>query len=143
MATPPKSTTPRSARTEVATDTGAGAPVMLALAWLVPGAAHFFLGQIRKGVVFFAALMAMFVLGLAFGGRLFPFQLAEPLVFLAAIAEWGMALPRLGAALLGLGAGSVPAATYEYGNTFLIASGLLNALVALDAFDLASGRKPR
>jgi hypothetical protein len=143
MATPPKGTTPRSVQTEVATDTGAGALVMLALAWFVPGAAHVFLGQVRKGGVFFAALMTMFVLGLAFGGRLFPFQMAEPLVFLAAIAEWGMALPRVGAALLGLGGGLVPSATYEYGNTFLIASGLLNALVALDAFDLASGRKVR
>jgi hypothetical protein len=143
MATPPKGTTPRSVRAEVATESGAGAPVMLALAWLVPGAGHLLLGQTRKGGVFFAALMAMFVLGLAFGGRLFPFQMAEPLVFLAAMAEWGMALPRAGAALLGFGDGLVPAATYEYGNTFLIASGLLNALVALDAFDLASGRKAR
>jgi hypothetical protein len=116
---------------------------MLALAWLIPGAAHLLLGQMRKGLVFLASLSAMFVLGLVFGGRLFPFQMAEPLVFLAAIAEWGMALPRAGAALLGLGTGAVRSATYEYGNTFLIASGLLNALVMLDAFDLASGRKAR
>jgi hypothetical protein len=33
------------------------------------------------------------------------------------------------------------AATYEYGNTFLIAGGLLNMLVMLDAFDRATGRR--
>ena len=31
--------------------------------------------------------------------------------------------------------------TYEYGNTFLMVAGLLNYLVALDAFDIAAGRK--
>ena len=33
------------------------------------------------------------------------------------------------------------AGTYEYGNTFLIVSGLLNTLVTMDAFDIAQGRK--
>jgi hypothetical protein len=31
--------------------------------------------------------------------------------------------------------------TYEYGNAFLIAAGLLNVLVVLDAVDYAAGRK--
>ena len=33
------------------------------------------------------------------------------------------------------------AASYEYGNTFVIVAGLLNMLVALDAYDVALGRK--
>ena len=37
--------------------------------------------------------------------------------------------------------GTVTAATYEYGNCFLIVAGLLNFLVILDAFDIAKGRK--
>ena len=113
------------------------------LAWLVPGAGHLLAGQIRKGLVFFVVLGAMVLIGLAFGGRLFPFQAAEPLVFLAAAAEWAVGLPRLLAGMSGAGRGDVVAATYEYGNTFLIVSGLLNTLVALDAVDLARGRKPR
>lgn len=32
--------------------------------------------------------------------------------------------------------------TFEYGNTFLMVAGLLNYLNALDAFDIAVGRKP-
>ena len=39
----------------------------------------------------------------------------------------------------GPGQGVVTAASYEYGNTFLIVSGLLNMLVALDAYDVALG----
>jgi hypothetical protein len=113
------------------------------IAWWVPGAGHFLQGYHRKSLMFFAVLTAMFVLGLAFGGRLFPIQMQEPLVFLAALAEWTIALPRIVAGLWGLGSGNVVAATYEYGNTFLIVSGLLNALVLLDAIDRAAGRKPR
>jgi hypothetical protein len=112
-----------------------------ALAWLVPGAGHVATGQLRKGLVFFVVLVAMTIVGLAFGGRLFPFQLAEPLVFLAATAEWALGLPRFIAAMSGAGGGDVVAATYDYGNTFLIASGLLNMLVLLDAADRARPSK--
>jgi hypothetical protein len=109
--------------------------------WLIPGAGHFMQGEAQKGVVFFVVLMAMFTFGLAFSGRIFPFQLSEPLVFLAALAQWALGGPRLLAAMFGWGPGEVTAVTYEYGNAFLIVGGLLNALVVLDAFDRASGRK--
>jgi hypothetical protein len=109
-------------------------------AWFVPGAGHFLLGQRRKAGIFFVVLSVMFVIGIAFGGRLFPFQMQEPLVFLAAVSEWLMLLPRLMAGFGGLGQGDVVAVTYEYGNTFLIVGGLLNALVVLDVFDRARGR---
>jgi hypothetical protein len=112
-------------------------------AWLVPGAGHLLQGQAMKAAAFFVLLSAMFVVGLGFSGRLFPFQMSEELVFLAALAEWALGLPRLIALAAGAGRGEVTTATYEYGNTFLIVAGLLNALVALDAHDLAAGRKGR
>jgi hypothetical protein len=68
---------------------------------------------------------------------------SEPLAFLSALAEWAIGLPRLAAIVGGFGQGDVVAASYEYGNTFLIVGGLLNALVALDAYDIAAGRKVR
>lgn len=115
--------------------------VVLSVAWLVPGAGHFLVRHSNKGVVFFVAIVAMFALGLSFGGRLFPYQAGDLLVLLAAVAEWGAGGPRAIGLLAGFGDGQVTAVTYEYGNAFLISSGLLNALVALDAFDIASGRK--
>ncbi len=123
---------------------GRANPVMMGVAgWLVPGAGHLLLGQMQKALVFFVTLAVMFTAGIWFGGRLFPFQPSDPLVFLAAAAEWTLGLPRMVAGLGGLGQGDVVAPTYEYGNTFLIAGGLLNALIVLDAFDLAAGRKAR
>src|SRR5262245_35773612 len=48
-------------------------PLLLGvLAWLVPGAGHFLQGYHRKALIFFGVLTAMFGIGLAFGGRLFP-----------------------------------------------------------------------
>ena len=58
---------------------------------------------------------------------------AQPLVALAAFADIGVGLPYFVAKGMGLGPGRVVAATYEYGNAFLIVAGLLNMLVVLDA----------
>jgi hypothetical protein len=110
-------------------------------AWALPGAGHLWLGRRQKGVVFLAALLAMFVLGLWLEGRIFPLEPSEPLVALAAIANFGVGVPWLLARMFDLGSGTVTAVTYEYGNSFLIVAGLLNFLVILDAYDIAAGRK--
>ena len=119
-----------------------GTLVLLCLAaWAIPGAGHFWLGRVQKSVVFVIALSAMFLAGLLLKGRLFPFEIGEPLVALAAVANAGLGLPWILGRSLGLGEGVVTAVTYEYGNTFLIVAGLLNFLVMLDAYDIAAGRK--
>ena len=69
-------------------------PLVVALAaWLMPGAGHLWSGQRFKGLVFLVVLPAMFATGLALQGRLFPFELQQPLVALAAIADLGIGLP--------------------------------------------------
>lgn len=129
-------------RSDAAAPAGRANPTLVALlAWLVPGAGHLVVGQLRKALVFFVVLTGMFSIGLAFGGELFSFTPAEPLVLLAGLAEWALGLPRLVAGLAGAGRGDVVAITYEYGNTFLIVSGLLNTLIVLDAVDRARGVK--
>jgi hypothetical protein len=114
--------------------------LICALAWAVPGAAHLLLGR-RKGLVFLVVLPAMFALGLSLEGRIFPVDLTQPLVALAAVANVGVGAPYFLARALGYGSGQVIAVTYEYGNTFLIVAGLLNTLVVIDAYDIAMGRK--
>src|SRR5918994_3729302 len=114
-----------------------GTLVLLCVAaWAIPGAGHFWLGRVQKGVVFFVALTTMFVTGLVLKGRLFPFEWNEPLVALAALANAGLGLPWVIGRSLDLGAGVVTAMSYEYGNCFLIVAGLLNFLVILDTFDV-------
>jgi hypothetical protein len=115
--------------------------VVCVVSWLVPGAGHLMQGRRQKGLIFLIALPLMFAIGLALDGRLFPFVFSEPLVGLAALANVGMGIPYFIAKALDLGKGVVTAASYEYGNTFLIVSGLLNMLVVIDAFDVRLGRK--
>jgi len=111
------------------------------VAWAVPGAAHLWMGRRLKGLVFLAAITLMFGIGILLEGRLFPFEFSQPLVALAALAELGAGALWGLARLAGLGAGRVAAVTYEYGNAFLIVAGLLNVLVTLDAYDIATGRR--
>jgi len=106
----------------------------------VPGLGHMWLGR-RKGLIFSVVLPVMFALGLYLEGRIFPIEFSQPLVALAALANMGIGLPYVAARVMGYGAGNVIAVTYEYGNTFLIVAGLLNALVVIDAFDISMGRK--
>ena len=110
-------------------------------AWAVPGEGHLLLGRLQKGLTFLVALTLMFVFGLWLQGRLFPIEIRQPLVALAALADMGIGVPFFVARQAGAGAGRVIAWTYEYGNAFLIVAGLMNMLVVLDAFDVAQGRK--
>jgi hypothetical protein len=116
--------------------------VLLCVAsWAIPGAGHLWLGRRAKGLILLVALPVMFAIGLGIHGRLFPFDLSEPLVGLAAFADLGIGAGYFVASALGYGAGDVRAVTYEYGNAFLIVAGLLNLLVVIDAYDIALGRK--
>jgi hypothetical protein len=129
-------------RATAAEQTQSGGLVLLCLAsWAIPGAGHIWLGRRSKGLVFMVALPLMFAVGLAIHGRLFPFDLSEPLVALAAIADLGIGVTYFIASAFGFGVGDVRAVTYEYGNSFLIVAGLLNLLVVIDAYDVALGRK--
>ena len=110
-------------------------------AWLVPGAGHLWFGRRQKGIIFLVTLPLMFFTGIWLQGRIFPFEPSEPLVALAAVANLGIGLTWFVARGLEMGSGIVTAATYEYGNTFMIVAGLLNFLVMLDAFDIGMGRK--
>ena len=108
---------------------------------MLPGLGHLWLGRRQKGLVFLITLPLMYGLGLWLQGRIFPIEVTQPLVALAAIADMGMGLPYVLAKATGAGRGDVIAWTYEYGNAYLIVAGLLNMLVVLDVFDIAQGRK--
>ena len=115
--------------------------MICAAAWAVPGAGHLWQGRTQKGLTLLVLLPVMFAIGLWIEGRIFPFDFSDPLVGLAACANLGIGLPYFLAKGVGTGMGRAVAATFEYGNTFAIVSGLLNMLAVLDAYDIAQGRK--
>ena len=86
----------------------------------------------------------MFFAGLALGGHLYKlFGSGEGLLSsVFALCDMGAGLPYFGSTLLGVGVEDrAELATAEYGNVFLMAAGLLNYLLALNAFDTAVGRR--
>jgi Family of unknown function (DUF6677) len=121
--------------------TGASLGVCAA-GWLVPGLGHVLLGRWGRGLVFGAAIVTMFVLGLGMKGRIYGVVPEEPLHVFAFIAHAGTGLGYVIARFAGLGNGVLSNPDYDYGSTYLWVAGLLNYLVLLDAFDIAQGRKP-
>ena len=114
------------------------------LTLLVPGLGHWALGRRGRAVAFAALVLFAFAFGLALGGALFPFRAENWLFRLGALGQAGMGLPWLLARLAGVGALTSERATtimFGYGNAFLVTAGLLNMLLAMDAFDIAVGRK--
>jgi hypothetical protein len=93
-------------------------------------------------LLFLAALMTLFILGIGMHARLqIVMGLDDPLAAIYSVAQIAMGVPYFVARNLGYELGEIKAVTYEYGNTFTAVGGLLNVLVILDAYDTAMGRR--
>lgn len=116
-------------------------------AWAVPGLGHLLQKRWVRGLLLGGGVWVMFITGLALGGHLFTVSskdqgLAALVQFLPMSANVGTGLLYLMCWITNTGfAEQAHRLTYEYGNTFLLVAGLLNYLAALDAFDIAAGRK--
>ena len=125
----------------------AGAPrrnpfLAAALAWLFPGLGHWYLGKRRLAVAFAVIVTLTFLAGLSFEGRLYSVESGQPLTILATFAVYGAGLLNVAARLLtDSPGGTILSPTYEYGCAYLLTGGLMNLLLVLDAWDVASGRK--
>ncbi len=119
------------------------AALACALGLLFPGGGHLFLGRRSKGSILGLALLALFACGVSMDARLrFYWGLDDILGIVVGVGQAAVGLPYLIARLLGFEDGSVRSVTFDYANTFTAAAGLLNSLVALDAWDTALGRRP-
>ena len=112
------------------------------LAWVFPGLGHFYLGRRRTALLYAAIVTVTFLLGLSFQGRLYTIDSSQPLTILATFAVSGAGLLNIAARFLSDNpGGAILAPTYEYGCAYLLTAGLMNLLLMLDAWDIASGRK--
>jgi hypothetical protein len=112
------------------------------LAWIFPGLGHAYLGRRRTALYYALIVTATFLLGLSFEGRLYTIDRTQPLTILATFAVSGTGLLNLAARFLSSNpGGTILAPTYEYGCAYLLTAGLMNLLLMLDTWDIASGRK--
>ena len=118
-------------------------------AWLFPGGGHLIQGRLKRGIIIAAVIWIMFVIAIVSGGAHYPgfdFKDGMLLYMLNVFARLGNGLGALVSWLIAANAstgGVSPAAlpTFEYGGRFLEVAGLLNYLAAIDAVDIALGRK--
>ena len=113
----------------------------MALGWAVPGLGHAIQKKYGRAVLFFVSIFAMTGPGLAMGGRVYPFQTDNPLTILAFSADIGNGLFYGLAQYLKWGGGELERATFEFGTAYIAGAGLLNFLIALDAYDIGAGKK--
>lgn len=116
--------------------------ISMVLAFLVPGAGHLYLGLRSRAATYFGIVVFMFVVGLSVDGGLY--TLAESqralLRVLASLGSMGSGLLYFVAKAIGP-FGNVTSMTYEYGTTFTLTAGLMNLLLVVDCYDIATGRK--
>ncbi|HEX7808677.1 MAG TPA: DUF6677 family protein [Thermoanaerobaculia bacterium] len=114
----------------------------MAFAYIFPGAGHFFLGRRARGAAFSAIILFLFVTGLLIGGDLYSLRAAsgDILKTLASLGSMGSGALYFLALQMGP-YGDIRQPTFEYGSTFTLTAGLMNLLLVLDCFDLATGRK--
>ena len=108
---------------------------------LVPGLGHALLRKWDRALVFFSCIGLLFFLGLRLEGRLFSADFSDLFSILKFTADAGTGLLYWASWSGGLGAGNPATYSYDFGNVFIYAAGLLNMLVVVDVFDIAQGRK--
>lgn len=113
----------------------------VALGWVVPGGGHFAQRRWGRGAILAASVVAMFLLGLAMRGKLYQFDPADIVGTAGWLADLGAAGLYYAARFLGYAVPEPSSAVSDYGTKFLLTAGLLNVLVMIDAYDLATGKK--
>jgi len=114
----------------------------MVLAYVIPGAGHFYLGYRVRAAIFFVIVLVLFVIGLSIDGSLYTLRDSGGalLKILASLGSMGAGALYFIAKGMGVH-GDVTSITYEYGTTFTLTAGLMNLLLVLDCFDIAEGRK--
>lgn len=112
-------------------------------ALVFPGVGHLVVRRWKRALIVAVTLVGAFALGIALHGKLAIFDPANRLSIFFVFADAGSGLLYLGCKLANIGfEAQAKNPSYEYGTSLLHLVGLLNYLVALDAYDVAVGRKP-
>lgn len=113
----------------------------LIIGWLLPGAGHFLTRRWIRGAIILVTITAMFVLGLLMQGKLYPPNASNLLDLLGFLGDLGAGLLYFIGHIAGAGTAPVQVVTADYGAKFVVVAGLLNFIAAVDAHNIAIGRK--
>jgi hypothetical protein len=88
-----------------------------------------------------AGVLLLLLFGILMEGKFYDTKQMHPLILLGFLGDLGSGIFYFIIHLLGLGKGNIEAVTYHYGTTYMVSAGLINYLVALNAFDIARGKR--
>jgi hypothetical protein len=111
------------------------------LGWLIPGAGHLIQRRWIRGVLLMISVIAMFVLGVMMEGKVYGLNGGDLLDMLGFVGDLGGGLLYFLTRMMDWGKGAIQLASADYGTKFIIVAGLLNVISAVDAHDIAIGKK--
>lgn len=109
--------------------------------WLVPGLGHVLVKRPIRGALIFCSITLMFVLGVLMQGKIYVANTSDLLEMLGFVGDLGSGVLYLIGRFADLGHAAVQIATADYGSKFIVVSGLLNFIAAIDAHNIRIGRK--
>ncbi len=109
--------------------------------WIVPGLGHLLQGRWGRACVFLIAVGGLAVTGLMMRGNVFPPHSDDPFGTLGFLADAGSGAFYYLALFFEPGGADLSLAAGEYGTRLIAAAGIVNILGALDAYEIASGRR--
>jgi len=115
--------------------------LVLLLGWLVPGAGHLAQRRWGRGLLLMVSVVALFVLGVLMQGKVYAFNTGDILDILGFVGDLGAGGLYIVTRAYGYGRGAIDLATADYGTKYIIVAGLLNIISAVDAHDIALGKK--
>ena len=116
--------------------------VGIALAgWLIPGLGQLVQRRWGRAIVYFLAVGALAGTGIFLRGNIFTTWAGDAFNALGYAADLGAGGFYIVARALELGAGDVSRAAGDYGTRFFAAAGVLNVICALEAYEIARGKK--
>jgi Family of unknown function (DUF6677) len=112
-----------------------------AVGWFIPGMGHIIQKRWIRGVLLMVSVVAMFLIGLAMQGKVYAPNTGDILDMLGFIGDIGAGALYIVTKALDGGQGAIFRATADYGTKFIVVSGLLNVICAIDAYHIAIGKK--
>jgi hypothetical protein len=127
---------------ERSTPAGSMAIIAPLAGWLVPGLGHLIQKRWIRGMLLMAAVFIMFFAGLGMQGKVYGFNTGDLLDILGFVGDIGSGMLYFIARAMDWGGGNIQRAVADYGTKYIVVAGLLNIISAVDAHQIAIGKKP-
>jgi hypothetical protein len=109
--------------------------------WLLPGLGHFIQRRWIRGLLLMLSVFIMFFAGLGMQGKVYAFNTGDLLDILGFVGDVGSGLLYFIARAMDAGGGNIQRAVADYGTKYIVVAGLLNIIAAVDAHQIAIGKK--